>query len=86
MIERLFGRITVRRVAVAFAAALGLSLIWYQAPRVAFDGRSPFATPIARALLLAGLLLLLALYRGMRALSARLGRLDKIAATHRERL
>ena len=74
MIERLFGRITVRRVAVAFAAALGLSLIWYQAPRVAFDGRSPFATPIARALLLAGLLLLLALYRGMRALSARLGR------------
>ncbi len=75
MIERLFGRITVRRVAVALAAAFGLSLIWYQVPRVAFDGRTPFATPVARALLLAGLVLLWAVYRGLRALKARVGRL-----------
>jgi len=75
MIERLLGRITVRRVATAFAIALGVSLIWYQAPRVAFDGRSPFATPLSRALLLAALLLILVLYRGLRALKSRVGRL-----------
>ncbi|NRO94449.1 type VI secretion system membrane subunit TssM [Paraburkholderia sp. NMBU_R16] len=44
-----------RTFAAALAVLLGLTLIWHQAPRVGYNGRTPFASPSARAWLVVAL-------------------------------
>jgi len=75
MIGRIFTRVTFRSFLFSLAILCGISLIWYHAPRFAVDGRSPFATPNARAMLVVALFLLWLLYAGIRWLLRRLPRL-----------
>lgn len=75
MIGRMFKRVTWRAFVAAAVVLLGVPLIWQQAPRLAIDGRSPFATPTARAWLIVALFALWAVVCGVRWLVRAMGRM-----------
>lgn len=49
MIPRIVERVSWRTFVAAMAVLLGLTLIWHQAPRVGYNGHTPFSSPSARA-------------------------------------
>jgi len=55
VIPRIVERVSWRTFAATLAVLLGLTLIWHQAPRVGYNGRTPFASPSARAWLVVAL-------------------------------
>ena len=55
MIPRIVERVSWRTFVAAVAVLLGLTLVWHQAPRVGYNGHTPFASPSARAWLVVAL-------------------------------
>ena len=52
VIARLFGRVSWRTFVAALMVLLGLTLMWHQAPRIGYNGQTPFSSRSARAWLI----------------------------------
>ncbi|WP_183085157.1 type VI secretion system membrane subunit TssM [Trinickia fusca] len=71
----MFRRPTFRSFLMALALLLCVPFIWYQSPRLAIDGRSPFATPTSRAWLIVVVFALWLVYCGIRWLVRKLSKI-----------